>query len=164
MTKHRRLPALRRVRGDVAAALTSQRSMSASEPSSGLAGLLLLLRLTLLFGGLGGRSFCAPPAFVFAGHVGLSLVGWMPARLHCPTQRSVCPCGFVPSGSLELADRASSTGELGVVERCVGALRLEQRLVRTLLDDLAVFHHEDDVGATDGREPVGDDEAGAIGS
>ncbi len=32
-----------------------------------------------------------------------------------------------------------------------------------LLDDLAVLHDQDDVGAADGREPVGDDEAGAVG-
>ena len=40
------------------------------------------------------------------------------------------------------------------------AAPLEELGVRPLLDDVAVFHDEDEIRVTDGREPVGDDEAG----
>ena len=38
----------------------------------------------------------------------------------------------------------------------------QQFVMGTLLDDLAVLHHQDHVGVPDGGEPVGNHEAGAI--
>src|SRR5581483_2728803 len=51
--------------------------------------------------------------------------------------------------------------ELGVVEVEVGPVVAEQLVVGALLDDAPVLHHHDEVGAPDGRETVGDHEAGA---
>ena len=52
--------------------------------------------------------------------------------------------------------------ELRLVETRVGAVGHEQLVVRPLLDDRAVLHHEDEVGVADRREPVGDHEARAV--
>ena len=38
----------------------------------------------------------------------------------------------------------------------------EQLLMRAALDDHALIEHQDLVGADDGREPMGDDERGAV--
>ena len=51
--------------------------------------------------------------------------------------------------------------ELGVVEVEIGPVVAQQVVVSALLDDAAVLHHHDEVGATDGGQPVGDDEARA---
>ena len=51
--------------------------------------------------------------------------------------------------------------ELGVVEVEVRPVVTEQLVVGALLDDAAVLHHHDEVGTADGRETVGDHEAGA---
>ena len=50
----------------------------------------------------------------------------------------------------------------GVVQVEVEALPREQLLVRALLDDAAVVHHEDGVGVADGGQPVRDHEARAV--
>ena len=42
--------------------------------------------------------------------------------------------------------------ELAVVELGVEAVLLHQLLVRAALDDVAVAHHEDEVGVLDGRQ------------
>src|SRR5258708_40177138 len=47
---------------------------------------------------------------------------------------------------------------LHVVELLVDRIERQQFLVRTVLDDLAVFHHQDAVRVSDSREPVGNDE------
>src|SRR3954453_20911848 len=44
------------------------------------------------------------------------------------------------------------------VQAPVGALRLEQLVVGSLLDDLAVFEHDDPAGLADRRQAVGDDD------
>ena len=51
--------------------------------------------------------------------------------------------------------------ELHPVELAVFAFAGQQGRVGTLLDDAAVDHHGDAVGALDGRKPVGDDKGGA---
>src|SRR5262245_16525971 len=54
-----------------------------------------------------------------------------------------------------------SSGHVGgpvAVERGVQAPAGHELLVRSLLDDLAVLEHDDQVGAADRREPVGDHE------
>ena len=53
--------------------------------------------------------------------------------------------------------------ELGVVQRCVGTIKLYKFLVVSAFNDLAFFHHQDEIGVPDRREPVGDDEARAVG-
>src|SRR5262249_41904930 len=53
--------------------------------------------------------------------------------------------------------------ELGVVEACEGASACDQLGEGALLEDAAVVEHQDRVGATDGRQAVGDDEGGAAG-
>ena len=45
-----------------------------------------------------------------------------------------------------------------MIQRGVCAARLEQALVRALLDDLAVVDDQNHVGLTDRRKPVRDDE------
>src|SRR5436309_7466953 len=64
-----------------------------------------------------------------------------------------------------LAGRQEQVGLEAVLPRVevevAAALRV-QRLVRAALDDAAVLDHQDLVGAPDGREPVGDDEGGAV--
>src|SRR5512132_2505412 len=62
-----------------------------------------------------------------------------------------------PSGDLDGRRR-----ELRVVQVGVGAAPGQQVIVVALLDDAAVLHDQDDVGIPDGREPVGDHEAGAL--
>src|SRR5690554_3828318 len=52
--------------------------------------------------------------------------------------------------------------ELREVEARVSALLLQQLGVRAALHDAALLHDEDEVCGDDGREPVGDDEAGAV--
>ena len=52
--------------------------------------------------------------------------------------------------------------KLAAVELVVVAAAGEQLAVRALLDDPAVAHDEDEVGAADGGEPVGDEEAGPV--
>ena len=47
------------------------------------------------------------------------------------------------------------------VELVIPALLLKQLVVIALLDDGAILHDEDDVGLADGREAVGNDEAGS---
>src|SRR6185312_12524600 len=56
------------------------------------------------------------------------------------------------------------TTELRIVERAVGSLARQQRLVRPLLDDTAIAHHQDQIGIADRRQAVRDDEAGAVGA
>ena len=53
------------------------------------------------------------------------------------------------------------SGKLAVVEREVDAARGHQDIVRTLLDDSALVHHDDGVGVADCREAVRDHETGA---
>ena len=63
---------------------------------------------------------------------------------------------------------ASSSRSLAAPLNCaaysrrVGAVAGEQLGVRTLLDDVAVLHDEDDVGVADRRQAVRDDEAGPV--
>ena len=45
----------------------------------------------------------------------------------------------------------------------VGAARLHQFVVRAALDDAAVLHQQDQIGAADRRQPVRDDERRAPG-
>ena len=52
--------------------------------------------------------------------------------------------------------------EVGVVEVGVVAALGHQRVVRALLDDLAVGHHKDAVGVAHGGEPAGDDDRGPV--
>src|SRR4051812_23726102 len=68
------------------------------------------------------------------------------------------------STSRTVASRSALQGcrELRVVEPRVGAVDPEQCPVRALLDDGAVLHHQDQVGVTDRREPVRDDEGGPV--
>ena len=49
--------------------------------------------------------------------------------------------------------------KLALVELRVGPAEREQLLMRALLDDVAVIHHQDKVGVHDGREPVRDHKA-----
>lgn len=51
--------------------------------------------------------------------------------------------------------------ELAVVELVVEALFIQELLVVTLLEDVAIFHDEDYVGLTDGGKSVGYDKAGS---
>src|SRR5437868_6156921 len=46
-------------------------------------------------------------------------------------------------------------------QACVQAACGEELLVIALLDDLALVHHDDQVGVAHGREPVGDGDPGA---
>ena len=64
-------------------------------------------------------------------------------------------------GALDGEDclRCRRRRELRVIERVIGTARREQLVMRALLDDFAVLHHEDEVGITDRRQPVRDDEA-----
>jgi len=55
-----------------------------SDRDGALHRLLVFLRLTLLFGGLGSGSLAAPPTLVFAGHHGLS-----PARTKCQPETTL---------------------------------------------------------------------------
>ncbi len=52
-------------------------------------------------------------------------------------------------------------GELAIVEVGVEATLRQQLLVFAVLDNRSVVHHQNQVGATNRREPMGDDEAGA---
>ena len=52
--------------------------------------------------------------------------------------------------------------ELRAVEAEVGAVARQELVVVPCSTMLAVLHHEDDVGAADGRQAVGDHEAGAV--
>src|SRR3546814_8989572 len=63
--------------------------------------------------------------------------------------------------SAALLDVDDRGGELGVVETEVRAVVGQQLVVRALLHDAALLHHEDHVGAADRGKAVGDDEAGA---
>src|SRR5579862_9769057 len=56
----------------------------------------------------------------------------------------------------------SGRDELRVVEARVRTVVSQQLAVRAFLDDPTVLHHEDDVGAADGRQAVRDHEAGAV--
>src|ERR1019366_10367406 len=58
------------------------------------------------------------------------------------------------------ARRCQGFCELRVVEVVVEAAPEQQLLVTALFDDAAVVHHYDRVGIADGRQAVGDDEAG----
>src|SRR3984885_13398085 len=61
-----------------------------------------------------------------------------------------------PSGNL-----GHRLGELGLVQPRVCAVGRQEFGVRSVLDDLPVFHDQDHVGITDGRQPVRDHEARA---
>ena len=50
--------------------------------------------------------------------------------------------------------------KLAVVKVSVEFAQLHQFIMVTLLNDSAVFHHQDMVGVPDGGKPVGDDKAG----
>src|SRR5262245_11608785 len=71
-----------------------------------------------------------------------------------------------PMATLVLLSRNLDRGcrELCVVEARVRAVALDELVVRALLDDLAVLHHQNCVRVADGRQPVRDDEARAVGS
>src|SRR5690606_7333645 len=72
----------------------------------------------------------------------------------------VLPAGWrraTPSGHLLVG-----LGELRTVQLGVSAALGHQLVMRAALDDAALLHHQDQVGASDGREAVGDDEAGAL--
>ena len=51
--------------------------------------------------------------------------------------------------------------KLTIIQVSVEAAGLDQLVVGALLHNVAVTHHEDEVGVLDGRKAVGDDEAGA---
>src|SRR5919106_1733361 len=71
------------------------------------------------------------------------------------------------SGFTRASIRHAAAGEEGrglgggrpvPVERAVAAAERDELVVRALLDDAAVLEDDDEVGAADRREPVGDDE------
>ena len=53
-------------------------------------------------------------------------------------------------------------GELRLVQLVVVTLVLEQLTMASLLDDVAVFHDEDEVSVPDSGEAMGDDEASTL--
>ena len=69
-----------------------------------------------------------------------------------------------PGGPRRYAARAGLYRRFGLLELTVVELRIEpapgkKLLVCSLLDNVAVVHHEDEVGIADRRQAVGDDEA-----
>ena len=61
-------------------------------------------------------------------------------------------------GERLLLEAVVAGGELGVVQLGVETARGEQLLVAALLHDVAVAHDQDEIGRTDGGEPMRDDE------
>ena len=51
--------------------------------------------------------------------------------------------------------------ELAVIELGIKAALRQQSVVVALLHDVAILHHKDDIGLTDGGQAVGHDKAGA---
>ena len=53
---------------------------------------------------------------------------------------------------------------LAFIQLAIPASEREELRVRAALDNLALFHDEDLIGARDGRQPVGNDKRGASGA
>ena len=51
--------------------------------------------------------------------------------------------------------------KLTVIQLCVEPILFHQLAMIALLDDRAVFHHQDHIRRADGRQPVGNDKAGS---
>ena len=113
-----------------------------------------LLFLLLSFG-----AFCRGALFAspFRGGAPQGAVGWLLRRTPPLRVRCAHPPPLAGGG------RAVSL-KLRGVEGVVRAALCHQLVVRALLDDVAVVHHEDAVGVLDGREAVRDDERGLAGN
>ena len=88
--------------------------------------------------------------YEFAAQASVSIASERERRVALARAFGVSPASL--GGVVEL-----QPGEAGV-EAALG----HQRVVRALLDDAAVVHHDDPVGAADGGEAVGDDDRRAV--
>ena len=72
-------------------------------------------------------------------------------------------CSAAPESAKDFFDGFAVGFHLAEDHVVVGAAGGHELVVRAALDDAAVFHQQDQVGAADGGEAVGDDERGAAG-